>query len=125
MRTTRLPLTLCLILSAGAAFGETRLDEQMKALASKSGCFSCHHIESGAKGPNGTAPIGPNWEDVALRYKGQPDPTAALVKTVIDGSNFYSSHWKTKVSGVAMPPNKVAISQTDAQNLVHWILNLK
>ena len=125
MRITRIALTASLILCAGAALADAQLDQQMKALAAKSGCFSCHHIESGSKGPNGMAPIGPNWEDVALRYKGQPDPTAALSKTVVDGSNFYSSHWKDKVSGVAMPPNKVAISQADAEKLVHWILNLK
>ena len=47
-----------------------------------------------------------------------------LTRTVMTGSNPYSSHWKGKVSGLAMPPNAVAISQADASKLVGWILNL-
>ena len=37
----------------------------------------------------------------------------------------YSSHWKNKVTGVAMPPNTAAISETDARSLVFWILSMK
>ena len=40
------------------------------------------------------------------------------------GSNPYESHWKGKVSGLAMPPNKVAITEPDARKLVNWILSL-
>jgi len=40
------------------------------------------------------------------------------------GSNPYASHWKGKVSGLAMPPNEVAISEGDARKLVGWILTL-
>jgi len=112
-------------LFAHAARADGRLDDEMKTLAAKSGCTACHQIASGAKGPNGGAPIGPNWEDVALRYKGQPGKADALVKTVMNGSNAYTSHWQDKVSGLAMPPNAVAIQQADAERLVHWILSLK
>ena len=45
--------------------------------------------------------------------------------TVMAGSNPYESHWKGKVSGLAMPPNKVAITEADASKLVSWILQLK
>ena len=41
-----------------------------------------------------------------------------LTATVLAGSNPYESHWKGKVSGLAMPPNAVAISQADASKLV-------
>ncbi len=40
------------------------------------------------------------------------------------GSNPYASHWKGKVSGLAMPPNAVAIKEADARRLVTWILKL-
>jgi cytochrome c len=40
------------------------------------------------------------------------------------GSNPYESHWKGKVSGLAMPPNAVAIKEADAKKLVGWILAL-
>jgi cytochrome c len=114
-----------LALGCTAAWADARLNVEMYALATNSGCFICHHIESGSKGPNGMAPIGPNWEDVSQRYKGKKDVADTLVKTVLQGSNAYSSHWTGKVSGLAMPPNAVAISEEDARRLVNWILALK
>ena len=43
---------------------------------------------------------------------------------MLTGSNPYESHWKGKVSGLAMPPNAVAIKEPDAKQLVQWILSL-
>lgn len=99
-------------------------DDEMKALATKSGCLTCHSIESGTPGPNGMAPIGPAWQDVAKMYKGKPGADVFLTRVALEGSNPYGSHWKDKVSGLAMPPNKVAIKETDAKKLVKWILTL-
>ncbi len=99
-------------------------DAAMLKLANTSGCLTCHHIEPGAKGPDGLAPIGPAWRDVAIKYKGVAGAADQLTHTVMTGSNPYASHWKGKVSGLAMPPNEVAISQADAQKLVGWILAL-
>jgi cytochrome c len=126
-RAARLALLVAApALGAQAAWADAKLDSDMRALATNSGCFICHHVESGAKGPNGMAPIGPNWEDVSLRYRARKDDVSeTLVKTVLQGSNAYSSHWTGKVSGIAMPPNAVAISEEDARRLVHWILALK
>jgi cytochrome c len=33
--------------------------------------MTCHHLEPGAKGPDGLPPIGPAWKEVATKYKGQ------------------------------------------------------
>ena len=96
----------------------------MLALATKSGCMTCHHIEPGAKGPEGLAPIGPAWKDVAAKYKGDKKAQATLTQIVLKGSNPYESHWKGKASGLAMPPNAVAIQEKDARDLVGWILGL-
>lgn len=106
------------------AMADNVLDEKMTKLASASGCFTCHSVESGKPGPNGMAPIGPAWQDVAKRYKGDKKAEAALVKTVMEGSNPYGSHWKDKVSGLAMPPNAAAINEADTRKLVRWILAL-
>ncbi len=100
-------------------------DDAMVKLATNSGCMTCHHIEPGAKGPDGMAPIGPAWKDVAAKYAGQKGAQKTLTATVLAGSNPYESHWKGKVSGLAMPPNKVAITEADAGKLVGWILGLK
>src|SRR5450830_1823590 len=93
-----------LLLSAQDAQADATLDAQMKALALGSGCLTCHHIESGAKSADGSKPIGPNWQDVAHKYKGQTQALDTLVQTVMQGSNPYNSHWKGQASGLAMPP---------------------
>jgi len=108
---------------AAPAFAEGK-DDAMLKLATGAGCMTCHHIEPGAKGPDGLAPIGPAWKDVSAKYKGQKDAAAKLAHTVMTGSNPYESHWKGKVSGLAMPPNAVAIKEADAKKLVNWILSL-
>ena len=96
----------------------------MLKLATNAGCMTCHQIEPGGKGPDGLAPIGPAWKDVSAKYKAQKDAADKLTKTVMAGSNPYESHWKGKVSGLAMPPNAVAIKEADAKQLVKWILTL-
>jgi cytochrome c len=99
-------------------------DAAMLKLATGSGCMTCHHIDPGAKGPDGLAPIAPAWRDVAAKYRGKAGAQDQLTRTVMTGSNPYSSHWKGKVSGLAMPPNEVAIKEADARLLVSWILKL-
>ena len=121
MKTTRVITVLTGTLLAGAALAAPN-DDAMLKLASASGCMTCHHIEPGAKGPNGLDPIGPAWKDVSAKYKGQATAHKQLTATVLAGSNPYESHWKGKVSGLAMPPNKVAITEADASKLVAWIL---
>lgn len=120
------PLTLGLMLAALATTGAQAAgkDDANLKLATTSGCMTCHQIEPGGKGPDGLAPIGPAWKDVAVKYKGQKDASAKLTHTVLTGSNPYESHWKGKVSGLAMPPNAVAIKEADAKQLVKWILSL-
>jgi len=100
-------------------------DDPMLKLANASGCMTCHHVDPGAKGPDGLAPIGPAWRDVAVKYAGVKGAADALTRTVMTGSNPYASHWKGKVSGLAMPPNEVAIKEDDARKLVTWILALE
>lgn len=117
-------LAAVLAVAAPAAMADAKNDEAMKKLAASSGCLTCHSVESGKPGPSGLAPIGPAWEDVAKQYKGKPGASEFLTRVVLEGSSPYSSHWKGKVSGLSMPPNAVAIKETDARALVGWILAL-
>lgn len=114
---------LLLALAAAPAWAAGN-DDAMTALAKNAGCLTCHQVEPGGKGPDGLAPIGPAWRDVAAKYKGVKGADAQLTSTVMKGSNPYESHWKGKVSGLAMPPNAVAIKEADAKKLVGWILSL-
>ena len=110
------------VLAANAHAVDPKADAEMLKLASSSGCLTCHSVEAGKKGPNGMAPIGPAWDDVAQQYGGKPGASEFLTRIVLEGSNPYSSHWKGKVSGLAMPPNAVAITEGNARRLVDWIL---
>lgn len=126
MKTTIGLVTLgaALMLGATQANAEKYEDVEMMKLANQSGCVACHSIASGGKGPDGLKPIGPAWQDVADKYKGDEKAVDALTATVLHGSSPYESHWKGKVSGLSMPPNAVAIKEDDAKKLVSWILNL-
>ncbi len=111
------------IAATTAHAGSDPADPAMLALASRSGCLTCHRIEASPR-PESTLPIGPAWESVAMRYRGQAGAAEQVTRTVLAGSNPYASHWKGQASGLAMPPNAVAISDADARQLVDWILAL-
>jgi cytochrome c len=114
----------CLVIAMAPAANAGADDAAMLKLAMSSGCMTCHHIEPSGKGPDGLAPTGPAWRDVAVKYKGTKGAADQLTRTVMTGSNPYASHWKGKVSGLAMPPNEVAIKEADARALVVWIVSL-
>lgn len=126
MKKNRMLLAASVIalgLGSSVAFAATAKDADMLKLATQSGCMTCHSIESGNR-PDGSPPIGPAWREVAAKYKGDKNAQATLTNTVLHGSSPYASHWKGKVTGLAMPPNAVAIKDSDAKKLVGWILSL-
>jgi cytochrome c len=120
----QLIITAALAAAAQTAWADAANDEKMKKLAAHAGCFTCHTLEH-KDNPDGSKPIGPAWKDVAEQYRGKPGATDFLTRVVQEGSNPYSSHWKNRVTGIAMPPNAVAISANDTRQLVSWILSLK
>ncbi|MDP1613264.1 MAG: c-type cytochrome [Sulfuritalea sp.] len=124
MTAIHLPLLLVAALATSPAFADAKKDEAARELATKSGCFICHAIELDAKGPEGLKPVGPPWKAVAARYKGDKTARKNLTTAVMGGTSVYNRHWKEESSGVAMPPNGVAISEADARKLVDWILSL-
>ena len=94
-------------------------------LATRAGCMVGHQIEPGGKGPGGLPPIGPAWRAVSAKYQGRSGAAEKLTQTVRIGSNPCACHWKGKVSGLAMPPDAVAIQEADARQLLQWILPLE
>ncbi|MCX7256921.1 MAG: c-type cytochrome [Polaromonas sp.] len=122
-RTLRAGLTGLLMLASTAVLADTASLEKAQKMAANAGCFACHTIKHQVS-KDGALPIGPAWEDVAAQYKDKPGATEFLTRIVLEGSNPYSSHWKNKAAGLAMPPNAVAITEGDARQLVAWILSL-
>jgi cytochrome c len=91
--------------STHAALDNTAAEAMMK----KDGCAGCHEIDKKL--------IGPAFQDVAAKYKGDKDAAAKLFDKVKKGG--------THVWGeAAMPPNVLA-SDADIKELVDWILALK
>jgi cytochrome c len=79
------------------------------ALMKKDGCAACHAIDKKV--------IGPAYQDVAAKYKGDKDATAKLADKVKKGG---VGVW----GQIPMPPN-TQVSDGDIKDLVSWILTLK
>ena len=79
-----------------------------EALAKKHNCLACHQVDKKS--------VGPSYQDVAKKYKGQ-NVAAKLEEKVKKGG---SGVW----GPVPMPPT-VATPDADVKALVDWILTLK
>ena len=110
-----------LALASAAALGAPA-DERMEKLALDSGCTLCHAVQS-KNGEMPVVPPAPAWNDIALRYRGQPDAEEKLVTSVVHGSGPDYRHWQGKTRDAAMPPNVAEISEGEARALVRWILH--
>jgi cytochrome c len=80
-----------------------------EAMMKKDGCAACHAVDKKI--------IGPSYQEVAAKYKGDKDAPAKLAKKVKEGG---SGVW----GQVPMPPNATT-SDADVKALVDWILTLK
>lgn len=129
-------LTAVLWMGAAQAAGPVVDAAKAERVAQASGCFSCHQIdprpededeeddEAAATTAAPRPPIAPAWRNVATKYRHDDSALARLTRTVLGGSNPYDPHWKYQVTGLAMPANRIAISEDDARLVVRWILSL-
>lgn len=79
-----------------------------KPLAQKSGCLACHAID-------GQKILGPNYKDVAAKYKGDKGAEAKLIAKVKAGG---SGVW----GPMPMPANSPQVKDDDIKSIVQWIL---
>jgi cytochrome c len=79
-----------------------------EAMAQKMGCLACHGIDH--------AIVGPAFEDIAEKYRGDAAAPETLTQKVLNGG---AGVW----GEVMMPPN-VAVSPEGARELVDWVLSL-
>jgi cytochrome c len=93
-------LTLALLIAPAAQASEE--------LAKKYNCLACHQMDKKL--------VGPAYQDVAAKYKGQADAPAKLAAKVKAGG--------TGVWGqIPMPPNPT-VPDADITALVTWILEM-
>jgi cytochrome c len=77
-----------------------------KSIAAKNACLGCHAVDKKL--------VGPAYQDVAAKYKGQADAVAKLMKKVKAGG---SGVW----GPVPMPANP-GLSDADLKAVVEWVL---
>ena len=89
-------LVIATVLAAAVGFaGPASADE---ALAQKSGCLTCHAVDS--------KKVGPSFKSVAAKFKGQADAEAKLVAQLKSGKGHPA----------------VKTNDADTATLVKWVL---
>lgn len=106
MTTKFLLLALALLGSFPVAFAQ---DKDMKELLQASGCMSCHAIDEKV--------VGPAFQAIAAKYKGQADAVDTLTQSVRNGS-------RGKWGRTPMPPH-ASLSGDDLKKLTTWVLAQK
>jgi len=98
------------IVAAGILFSGSALATEMPELAIKMYCTACHTIDKKL--------LGPTWQDVANKYKGDAGAAAALQVKISKGG---SGNW----GNLAMPAIDAAgTKQAEIKELVDFILGL-
>ena len=103
-RVVRVTLAAAALVFASAASAQSGED-----LIKKDGCTACHAVDKKI--------IGPAYQDVAAKYKGDAKAAAYLQDKVKKGG---SGVW----GQIPMPPN-TQVSDEDIKTIVTWILALK
>jgi len=82
-------------------------------LAKKSGCLACHAVDKKV--------VGPAWNDIGARYKGDASSRDMLINKVKTGGK---GNWTEVTKGVPMPPYSPRVKDEDIATLVDYILSL-
>ncbi len=78
----------------------------IRALADKNGCFSCHGMQGKL--------VGPGFAEVAARYKGDSEATGKLARKIQEGG-------KGVWGRIPMPPHP-SLKDEEARQLAAWVL---
>jgi len=99
---------VAVLLASGQANAALSKDEALE-LAKKSGCLACHSIEKKV--------VGPAWQDVGNKYKGDASMKDKLVAKVKAGG-------KGVWGEVPMPPYSPRVPDADIEKMVEFVLSL-
>ncbi|WP_298016274.1 c-type cytochrome [uncultured Castellaniella sp.] len=100
-------LALCIPLLALGQTAQAAPDfAQVNDILTKNACLACHAVDKKV--------IGPAYDEVAAKHKGQADAAAILTKHIKEGSSG-------NYGPIPMPPN-VGISDADIKTVVEWLV---
>ena len=97
-----------MVAATGLMIAGSVMAADMPDLAKKYGCANCHTIDKKV--------VGPAWQDVANKYKGDAGAAAHLATKIVKGG---SGVW-----GVIPMPDNPKISDPEVSELVTFILGL-
>jgi len=97
--TSALAAAVIAILAAPGAYAD-------EALAKDKGCLACHAV--------GKKVVGPDYVEIAKKYKGDKEAGAKLASSIVKGS---TGKW----GPIPMPPN-TKVSDDEAKKLAAWVL---
>ena len=88
--------------------GNAGADDSLRTgyqLARANGCVICHEVES--REPGSLLPSAPAFQDIARRYRSQPDAASRLTMIVREGTGPLrrDRHWDGKITFERMYPN--------------------
>ena len=102
-------IVISMIAAAGLMVAGSTMAAEMSPLAKKHNCIACHAIDKKL--------VGPAYQDVAKKYKGDAGAVAKLEAKVAKGG---SGVW----GAMPMPPNSPKVPEADIKELVKWVLAL-
>jgi len=91
---------LAVAIGASIAMTGATVANAQQDLAQKSGCLTCHAVD--------TKKMGPSFKDVAAKYKGKADAEGKLVEELTSGKGHPA----------------VKASPEDVKSLVKWVLSM-
>ncbi|MFA5662700.1 c-type cytochrome [Castellaniella sp.] len=94
------------LMAAGSAAQAAPDFAQVNTILTNNACLACHAVDKKV--------IGPAYEEVAAKHKGQADAAAVLTKHIKEGSSGV-------YGPIPMPPN-VGISDADIAVVVEWLV---
>jgi cytochrome c len=108
-KTRFLPVFAAAAAVSGGLVASPAWAQDAAQLAAKKNCLACHSVDKKV--------VGPAYKDVAAKYAGQKDAVDKLAAKVMKGG---SGVW----GPVPMPANP-QVSETEAKQLVVWVLSQK
>jgi cytochrome c len=101
-------LIVSIAVAAGLSFAGSAMSADMPTIAKKNGCANCHSIDKKV--------VGPAWQDIANKYKGDATAADKLSAKVAKGGGG--------VWGAVAMPAQPKVSEADIKEMVAFILGL-
>ncbi len=120
----RSAITVAALLSSANAIA---VEDTMERFAVTSGCTTCHSLVSPEANNDSASklPVAPSFPDISKRFHENKDSDYnELVRAIKYGTSPFRSHWKGKITGLAMPPNGEILSDYEVNKLLIWVLSL-